>query len=133
MAFIKGFDLKNGAMAASIAHDSHNIVTIGDNDKDIVTLVNALIKAKGGVGVIENGKVELLQLPIAGLMTDKPAEEVADLYAVLDDKTKNLGCKLRSPFITMAFMALPVIPELKITDKGLVDVNAFEFTTVEVK
>lgn len=133
VAFIKGFDLKNGAMAASIAHDSHNIVAIGDNDKDIVTLVNALIKAKGGVGVIENGKVELLQLPIAGLMTDKPAEEVAYLYAVLDDKTKNLGCKLRSPFITMAFMALPVIPELKITDKGLVDVNAFEFTTVEVK
>lgn len=133
VAFIKGFDLKNGAMAASIAHDSHNIVAIGDNDKDIVTLINALIEAKGGVGVIENGMVELLQLPIAGLMTDKSAEEVAQLYAVLDAKAKGLGCKLRSPFITMAFMALPVIPELKITDKGLVDVNAFDFTTVEVE
>lgn len=132
VALIKGFDLKNGAMAASIAHDSHNIVAVGDNDKDIVTLINALIEAKGGVGVIENGKVELLQLPIAGLMTDKSAEEVANLYGVLDAKAKSLGCKLRSPFITMAFMALPVIPELKITDKGLVDVNVFDFTTVEV-
>lgn len=132
VALIKGFDLKNGAMAASIAHDSHNIVAVGDNDKDIVILINALIEAKGGVGVIENGKVELLQLPIAGLMTDKSAEEVAKLYGGLDAKAKSLGCKLRSPFITMAFMALPVIPELKITDKGLVDVNAFEFTTVEV-
>lgn len=133
VAFIKGFDLKNGAMAASIAHDSHNIVAVGDNDKDIVTLINALIEAKGGVGVIENGKVELLKLPIAGLMTDKSAEEVANIYAVLDAKAKSLGCKLRSPFITMAFMALPVIPELKITDKGLVDVNAFDFTSVEVE
>lgn len=115
------------------AHDSHNIVAVGDNDEDIVTLINALIEAKGGVGVIENGKVELLQLPIAGLMTDKSAEEVANLYGVLDAKAKSLGCKLRSPFITMAFMALPVIPELKITDRGLVDVNAFDFTTVEVE
>lgn len=133
VALIKGFDLKDGAMAASIAHDSHNIVAIGDNDKDIVTLINALIEAKGGVGVIENGKVELLQLPIAGLMTDKSAEEVANLYGVLDSKAKSLGCKLRSPFITMAFMALPVIPELKLTDKGLVDVNKFDFTELEVK
>lgn len=133
VALIKGFDLKNGAMAASIAHDSHNIVAVGDNDKDIVTLINALIEAKGGVGVIENGKVELLQLPIAGLMTDKSAEEVANLYGVLEAKAKSLGCKLRSPFITMAFMALPVIPELKITDKGLVDVNQFDFTELEVK
>lgn len=133
VALIKGFNLKNGAIAASIAHDSHNIVAVGDNDTDIVAIINALIEAKGGVGVIENGKVEILPLPIAGLMTDKSAEEVANQYAVLDAKAKRLGCELRSPFITMAFMALPVIPELKITDKGLVDVNAFDFTTVEVE
>lgn len=132
VALIKGFNLKNGAMAASIAHDSHNIVAVGDNDEDIVKIINTLIEAKGGVGVIENGEVELLSLPIAGLMTDKSAEEVANQYAVLDAKAKRLGCTLRSPFITMAFMALPVIPELKITDKGLVDVNVFDFTTLEV-
>lgn len=133
VALIKGFNLKNGAMAASIAHDSHNIVAVGDNDKDIVKIINTLIEAKGGVGVIENGEVELLSLPIAGLMTDNSAEEVANQYAVLDAKAKRLGCTLQSPFITMAFMALPVIPELKITDKGLVDVNVFDFTTVEVE
>lgn len=133
VALIKGFNLKNGAIAASIAHDSHNIVAVGDNDEDIVAIINALIEAKGGVGVIENGKVELLPLPIAGLMTDKSAEEVANQYAVLDAKAKRLGCTFQSPFITMAFMALPVIPELKITDKGLVDVNAFDFTAVEVE
>lgn len=133
VALIKGFNLKNGAIAASIAHDSHNIVAVGDNDEDIVKIINTLIEAKGGVGVIENGEVEILSLPIAGLMSDKSAEEVANQYAVLDAKAKRLGCTLQSPFITMAFMALPVIPELKITDKGLVDVNVFDFTTVEVE
>lgn len=133
VAFIKGFNLRNGAMGASIAHDSHNIVAIGDNDEDIVAIINALIETKGGVGVIENGEVDILPLPIAGLMTDKSAEEVAHLYALLDTKAKRLGCELRSPFITMAFMALPVIPELKLTDKGLVDVNKFDFTTIQIE
>lgn len=133
VALIKGFNLKGGAMGASIAHDSHNLVAIGDNDADICTVINSLIENKGGVGVVKTGTAHILPLPIAGLMTDKPAKDVAAEYQKLDNLAKSLGCTLRSPFITMAFMALPVIPELKLTDKGLVDVNQFDFTELEVK
>lgn len=133
VAFIKGFNLSGGAIGASIAHDSHNIVAIGDNDEDICTVINRLIESKGGVGAVKEGTAHILPLPIAGLMTDKPAEQVATEYQELDKIAKSLGCKLRSPFITMAFMALPVIPELKLTDKGLVDVNEFDFTELEIE
>lgn len=133
VAYIKGFNIRNGAIGASIAHDSHNIIAIGDNDEDICTIINTLIKNKGGVGVVRDGAAHILPLPIAGLMTDKSAEQVATEYQELDNLAKSLGCTFRSPFITMAFMALPVIPELKITDKGLVDVNKFDFTNIEAE
>lgn len=133
VALIKGFNLKGGAMGASIAHDSHNLVAIGDNDTDICAVINSLIDSKGGVGVVKNGTAHILPLPIAGLMTDKSADDVAAEYQKLDNLAKSLGCRLRSPFITMAFMALPVIPELKLTDKGLVDVNQFDFTHINVQ
>jgi Adenine deaminase len=102
-------------------------------DEDICTIINTLIQNKGGVGVVRDGAAHILPLPIAGLMTDKSAEQVATEYQELDNLAKSLGCTFRSPFITMAFMALPVIPELKITDKGLVDVNKFDFTNIEAE
>lgn len=128
VGFIKGFHLSHGAIGATIAHDSHNIVAIGASDSDMVAMVNALIAARGGVGVTSEGRAEVLPLPIAGLMSQESAEEIARHYGRLDALAKQLGCTMQSPFITMAFMALPVIPELKITDKGLVDVLKFDFT-----
>ena len=130
VGFIKGFQLQDGAIGATIAHDSHNIIAIGQNDHDLVQIINALINEKGGVGVAYRGKVELLRLPIAGLMTDMPAEQIASEYAHLNTLAKELGCTMHAPFITMAFMALPVIPELKLTDKGLVDVAMFDFCSL---
>ncbi len=128
VGFIKGFHLRKGAIGATIAHDSHNIVAIGANDHDIVTMVNALIETRGGIGATSDGESEILPLPIAGLMSPECAEEIARQYQHLGYKTRQMGCDMKSPFITMAFMALPVIPELKITDKGLVDVLKFDFT-----
>lgn len=130
VGFIKGFNLKQGALGATIAHDSHNIVAIGTSDKEIALMINALIESKGGVGVVYNGVSEILPLPIAGLMSKEPAEIIAEKYQKLNHKAKEMKCTLKSPFITMSFMALPVIPELKLTDKGLVDVKAFDFTDV---
>ncbi len=128
VGFIRGFDLKSGAMGATIAHDSHNLIVTGASDSEIVALANALIRTRGGVGVWHRGKTEILPLPIAGLMSDLPAEEISRQYRHLGEVVRELGCGMKSPFITMAFMALPVITELKITDKGLVDVRAFDFT-----
>lgn len=130
-AYIKGFDLSRGAIAASVAHDSHNIIAIGENDADICSAINALIASKGGMAVADAAELLVLPLPIAGLMTDEPAERVAAASHSLEAKVASLGCTLHSPFITMAFMALPVVPALKITDRGLVDVTKFDFTTIE--
>lgn len=128
--FIKGFGITDGAIGASIAHDSHNIVAIGSDDAEITKVINAIIDTKGGVAVSDRSGVELLPLPIAGILSDKPAEEISAKYRVLDAKAKEMGCRLKAPFITMAFMALPVIPSLKLTDKGLVDVDRFDFTDI---
>ena len=133
VAFIRGFDIRRGAIGATIAHDSHNIVVIGSNDRDMVCIANALIEIKGGIGVCDGEAVDLLPLPIAGLMADAPAEEIAEKWQRLSDKTRALGCPFRAPFISMAFMALPVIPELKLTDKGLVDVLKFDFTELLIR
>ena len=130
-AYIKGFDLSRGAIAASVAHDSHNIIAIGENDADICSAINALIASKGGMAVADAAELLVLPLPIAGLMTDEPAERVAAASHSLEAKVASLGCTLHSPFLTMAFMALPVVPALKITDRGLVDVTKFDFTTIE--
>lgn len=133
VGFIKGFNIRNGAIGATIAHDSHNIVAIGSSDDYLVRMVNALIESKGGVGVVSGDETELLPLPIAGLMSHDSGSEIAGKYQRLDAKAKQLGCPLKAPFITMSFMALPVIPELKLTDKGLVDVLQFDFTDVITK
>lgn len=125
IGFISGFGLKKGALASSVSHDSHNIISIGTNDNDIVYSINEIIKLKGGLAVAVNGDICSMQLDIAGIMTDKPVKQVAEKYYHLSELAKDLGCDFSAPFMTLSFMALPVIPELKMTDKGLFDVNKF--------
>ena len=132
-AFIKNVGLKHGAIASCVAHDCHNIVVVGTNDDDMCKAVNLIIKAKGGIS-LANGHEELvLELPIAGIMTNQAAEEVAEAYIKLDKRAKALGSKLRAPYMSLSFMALLVIPELKLSDKGLFNGKRFEFTDVFVK
>ena len=130
--FIKGFGLKSGAFACSIAHDSHNIISIGTSDRDITSAINEIIRLKGGLAVAYQGKVESTQLNIAGIMTTRSCEEISVEYERLNEKVKDLGCKMAAPFMTMSFMALLVIPELKIGDKGLFNVSKFELTSLFV-
>ncbi|MEO0076852.1 MAG: adenine deaminase C-terminal domain-containing protein, partial [candidate division WOR-3 bacterium] len=115
-----------GAIASSVAHDSHNLVATGTNDKDIYLAIKELIKIGGGYVAVDKGKVKAsLPLPIAGLMSDRPAEEVSQKLKNLLTVVKAWGSKIDNPFITLSFLALPVIPELKLTDKGLFDVTKF--------
>lgn len=130
VAFIKGFTLRKGAMASTIAHDSHNIVATGTSDEEIVKVVNRLVALKGGIVASDGEKIAELPLPIAGLMSGEDGKEVARKYAALKQMACEMGCTFNAPFMTMAFMALPVIPDLKITDKGLFDVTKFEFTSL---
>ena len=124
VGFVKGFGLKNGAFASSIAHDSHNIVVIGTNEEDMAFACNRMKEIGGGIVLCSKSKVMIeLALPIAGLMSDKALEDVARKQRELGDSIAAMGCKLPAPFITLSFLALPVIPKLKITDKGLVDVE----------
>jgi len=127
VAFVKGFNLKKGAIASSIAHDSHNIIAVGTNDLDIVEAINTLIAAKGGISVAENGIFDCLPLPIAGIMSSQRAEKVASDYEYFNQAAINLGTLLSAPFMTLSFLALPVIPELKITDKGLFNVLSNQY------
>ena len=124
--FIKGFGLKTGAFAGSIAHDSHNIVCIGTNDRDITAAINEIVRLKGGLAVAVSGTTDSLQLNIGGIMTTKPCAEVAGDYSRLNEKVRSLGCIMTAPFMTLSFMALLVIPDLKIGDKGLFDVRQFK-------
>ena len=124
-AFIRGFGLKQGAFASSVAHDSHNIICIGVSDHDIVLAINEIVKINGGLAVVKGGKTESLPLPVAGIMSDEPVSSVAARYEALSSIVKAMGCGLSAPFMTLSFMALLVIPELKISDKGLFDVNKF--------
>ena len=131
IGFVKGVGLKEGAIASTVAHDSHNIIIVGVNDMDILKAVETIKKMNGGQVVIKNGEVSAsLSLPIAGLLSDKPLKEVRDLGDNLTSEAHKLGCVLENPFMTLSFLALPVIPELKITDKGLVDVNKFNFVSL---
>lgn len=130
VAFIKNFGLKDGAIASCVAHDCHNIVVVGTNDTDICKAVNAIIKAKGGISLATKTEEMVLELPIAGIMTNLPAEQVAESYIKLDRRAKELGSKLRAPYMSLSFMALLVIPELKLSDKGLFNGKSFEFTNV---
>ncbi|HEY1030126.1 MAG TPA: adenine deaminase C-terminal domain-containing protein, partial [Flavipsychrobacter sp.] len=130
-AFIKNFGLKKGALASTVAHDCHNIVAVGADDVAITAAVNALIESKGGIAVAEDANTVLsMPLPIAGLMSAEDGHTVAAQYAALDAKAKELGTSLKAPFMTLSFMALLVIPSLKLSDKGLFDGKAFRFTDV---
>lgn len=127
LAFIKGFGLQRGALASSIAHDSHNLVAVGASLDDLVVAVNTLVDSAGGIAVADGGKVSSLPLPIAGLMSDADGDSVARRYAELDGLAHGLGSPLRAPFMTLSFMALLVIPELKLSDRGLFDGRDFRF------
>lgn len=129
-AFIKGFGLKKGAIASSVAHDSHNIIVIGYDSKMMAKAVNTIIENKGGLAIASEDFNESLSLPIAGLMSNDDAFDVASKLDTLHKMSYALGCKLGSPFMTMAFMALLVIPSLKISDLGLFDGDSFEFIEV---
>ena len=132
VAFIKNVGLKNGAIASCVAHDCHNIVVVGVGDEEICKAVNLIIENKGGISLATENEEMVLPLPIAGIMTDQPAEQVAEAYTKLDLKAKELGSKLRAPYMSLSFMALLVIPQLKLSDKGLFNGQTFEFTNVFV-
>jgi len=131
--FIKGFSLKNGAIASSVAHDSHNIVVVGTNERYMKNCVNEIIKMNGGLIATDGKKFVKVELPVAGLMSLKNAESVSKDVKRINNFVKKLGCELRSPFGTLSFMSLLVIPELKISDQGLFDVNDFKFVNVIIK
>jgi len=132
LGFVRGFGIKRGALASSVAHDSHNIVAVGTSDGALAEAVNAVIAAKGGIAATNgSGDVRTLPLPIAGLMSQTDGWQLAEDYARLDAWVKSeLGCCLRAPFMSLSFLALPVIPKLKMTDRGLFDVEKFGFVEV---
>lgn len=132
VAFIQGFGLLQGALASSVAHDSHNIIAVGTDADLICRAVNSIIAAKGGIAAASPSGVELLSLPIAGLMSDMDGDQVAARYAALDRIAKQMGSELRAPFMTLSFMALLVIPNLKLSDQGLFDSRTFQFTSLTV-
>jgi len=128
IGFVQGFGLKNGAIGSSVAHDSHNIVLVGTNDADMLKVTEIIQAMKGGLAVVSDGKVlASLPLPIAGLMSEASVAQVNLQLEALHRASKTLGCNVPDPFMILSFLSLPVIPELKITDKGLVDVNQFKF------
>jgi len=131
VCFVTGTGIQKGAISSSVAHDSHNIIACGADDESIVAVINATIAARGAVGCAVNQRCELLELPVAGLMSDKPAQEVGARYGELTQMVKNeCGSKLTAPFMTLSFLSLLVIPELKLSDKGLFDAQKFEFVTI---
>ena len=132
IAFIKNFGLKKGAIASSVAHDCHNIVVVGTTDEEILNAVNILITNKGGICAVNKEHKKSLALPIAGIMSDKDGWETGKLYQEIDAMAKELGSTLKAPFMTLSFMALLVIPDLKLSDKGLFSGNSFSFVDLEV-
>ncbi|HEX8227822.1 MAG TPA: adenine deaminase [Chloroflexia bacterium] len=133
LGFVQGFNLRSGALASSVAHDSHNIVVVGTSDRDMLLAAQAVIEMGGGLCAARDGEVlARLALPVAGLMSDQPLARVRDALLVLLEKAKAMGCPLSNPYMAMAFLALPVIPALKLTDKGLVDVHKFSLVPLFV-
>ncbi|MDZ4817654.1 MAG: adenine deaminase [Planctomycetota bacterium] len=130
VAFVRNFGLKHGAIASSVSHDSHNIIAVGTSDEEIARAINLVIEAKGGISVAAGERTDLLPLPIAGLMSNGEGHEVAAAYARLDGLAKELGSKLAAPFMTLSFMALTVIPELKLGPEGLFDVAKFSYVSL---
>jgi len=121
VALVKGFGIKKGAMATTVAHDSHNIICVGANDEDIVKSVDRIKKIAGGLVVYDNGVKAELPLQFGGLMSVESKDIVEKQLAKIHEECKNIGCILKSPFMSLSFLALPVIPELKLTDRGLVE------------
>jgi adenine deaminase len=132
IAFIKNFGLKKGAIASSVAHDCHNIVVVGTSDDEISNAVNLIIENRGGVCAVNGSENKMLALPVAGIMSDKNGWETGNLYQEIDAMAKHLGSNLKAPFMTLSFMALLVIPDLKLSDKGLFSGNTFSFVDLEV-
>ena len=132
IAFIKNFGLKKGAIASSVGHDSHNIIAVGVSDEAICKAVNLLIENKGGVCAVSDSEENVVSLPVAGIMSDKDGETIGLQYAELDKMAKTLGSTLHAPYMTLSFMALLVIPSLKLSDKGLFNGSTFKFTSLEV-
>lgn len=128
IGFIKNFGLKNGALVSTVAHDSHNIVAVGTSDSEIALAINRIIDAKGGIIASSGDRFSLMPLPIAGLMSNLEGPEVARLYQATDEFAKQLGTTLNAPFMTLAFMSLICIPELKLGDKGLFEILKMSFT-----
>ena len=124
--FVHGFGLRNGAIASSVGHDSHNLCVVGTNPEDMAAAVNALRESQGGFAVANGGKTTaIVPLPLAGLFSDQSSEIIADQLRILYKAVSDCGCPLKAPFLQLAFIPLPVIPHLKLTDKGIVDVDAF--------
>lgn len=132
ICFVKNFGLKSGAIASSISHDSHNIIAVGTNDEDLLSSINKLISNKGGLIATSGNSSVLLTLEIAGLMSQKSISIVSTKLNKLNNLVKSFGCKLKSPFMTLSFLSLIVIPHLKLSDKGLFDVDSFSFTDLFV-
>jgi len=128
MAFINNFNFKHGAIASTVAHDSHNIIAVGTSDDEIVRAINLLVEARGGISLVDGKDEHVLPLPVAGLMSARDGFEVAKAYDKMDHLAKGLGSKLGAPFMTLSFMALLVIPKLKLSDQGLFDGEKFAFT-----
>jgi adenine deaminase len=131
--FVNGFGLRSGALASTVAHDSHNIICVGADYDDMVSAIDALKNSGGGlVAVKDKRTLAILELPVAGLMAAEPAEKISVKLDLLHSAARKLGCSLESPYMVLAFLALPVIPKLKLTDKGLVDVEQFRIVDVKV-
>jgi adenine deaminase len=126
IGFIRGFGLKSGAFAGSVAHDSHNIICAGTNDSDIAAAINEVVRMKGGLAVVNGRHTDSLPLPVAGIMSDEPVDKVASAYEKLSDIVKSCGSRMSAPFMTLSFMALLVIPDLKLSDNGLFDGREFK-------
>jgi adenine deaminase len=132
IGFINNFKLQKGAFASTVAHDSHNIIAIGTSDKELLHAIKLIISSKGGICCVQDGEEAFLSLPFAGLMSTEDGYKVAENYEKINEKLKAMGCQLNSPFMTLSFMALLVIPNLKISDKGLFDSKKFAFTSLFV-
>jgi adenine deaminase len=134
VGFVRGFNLKSGALGSTVAHDAHNVVVVGTNDKDIAVAIKELEKLQGGQVAVANGKVKAeLALPIAGLVSDRPLDEVIQRIAELNAAARALDCELEAPFMTLSFLSLSPIPELKLTDQGLIDAVNMRATSLFVE
>ena len=132
--FVKGFGIKHGALAQTVAHDAHNLFVIGTNDEDMALAANALIDCDGGMVAVQSGKIlSKVALPIAGLMSDKPLDEMNANVTALEKAWADMGCKLSSPFMTMSIIPLACLPELRLTNRGLVDCRTFTFIDTIIK